>query len=90
MNRLREIRKAKGISQAQLFGMTKIWPSSIGFIERNFWDPSFDVKRRLAKALRVRVADLFPDDGSIRAKNNMIDKKFNRGKTNGKQTRGSL
>ncbi len=60
-NRLREIRKAKGISQAQLFGMTKIWPSSIGFIERNFWDPGLDVKRRLARALRVRIVDLFPD-----------------------------
>ena len=61
-NRLREIRVKKGISQAELFGRSGLWPSAVSFIERGFWNPRPEVKRRLARALHVKVTDLFPED----------------------------
>jgi len=61
-NFLKKIRSEKGISQYELFSRSGVWPSVISFVERSFWNPRPDIKRRLAKGLRVKVGDIFPDD----------------------------
>lgn len=60
MNRVKEYRKAKGITQEELgirCGTTK---SYICEIERNGKTPNVYLAQKLAKELRVSVAKLFP------------------------------
>jgi transcriptional regulator with XRE-family HTH domain len=60
MNRLREIRVVKRITQFQLRLITGIHQSRTSLIENNFIEPRGDEKQRLAKALGVSVEEIFP------------------------------
>lgn len=60
MNRLRDIRKAKGFSQLKLALMTGIPPSEISRIENGWLKPYPGWRKRLARALGTTEAELFP------------------------------
>jgi transcriptional regulator with XRE-family HTH domain len=61
MNRLREFRVVRQITQFQLRLQTGIHQSKISFIENGLISPREDEKKKLAKALGVRVAEIFPE-----------------------------
>ncbi|MBL0273594.1 MAG: helix-turn-helix transcriptional regulator [Chitinophagaceae bacterium] len=58
-NRLRELRKAKGISQEALAGETGFELSQIGRIERGEINTSISHVASIAKALKVKPEELF-------------------------------
>ncbi len=58
MNKLIALRKKKGLSQRGLAKRSGITNVTIARIETGVYDPRLSTLRRLAKALRVRVADL--------------------------------
>jgi transcriptional regulator with XRE-family HTH domain len=56
---IRQLREARGMSQAQLALKAKITPAYVALIELGQrTNPSLDVVRRLARALRVPLKDL--------------------------------
>ena len=57
--RLRELRKAKGISQEQLAGETGFEVSQIGRIERGEINTSISHVAAIAKALKIKSEELF-------------------------------
>jgi transcriptional regulator with XRE-family HTH domain len=59
MNRLREIRVVKRITQFQLRLSTGIHQSKISLIENGLVEPREDEKQRLAKALHVRPEEIW-------------------------------
>ena len=59
--RIRELRTERGLSQEALADRAKIGRSYMSGIERGVRNCSTLHVVRLAKALRVRVADLFPE-----------------------------
>lgn len=63
MNRLREIRVVKRISQFQLRLQTGIHQSKISLLENGLIPPREDEKLRLAKALHVPAEKIFPQEG---------------------------
>ena len=65
LNRLREIRKEKGLSQLRLAFMTNIAPNEISRIENGWIKPYPGWRKRFSRALGVSEAELFPDNGSI-------------------------
>ena len=64
MNRLAEFRKLRGISQLNLSRMVNISPSDLSRIENNKLVPFPGWKRRLARALKGKVSEIFPDEQS--------------------------
>lgn len=60
MNRVREIRVVKRITQFQLRLNTGIHQSKISMIENGLVEPREDEKQRLTKALHVKSEELFP------------------------------
>jgi len=60
MNRLKQIRMKKGVSQIALFARTGIWPSIISYIERQYLPASEEQQEKLAAALSVKKSRLFP------------------------------
>ena len=63
MNKLRETRVVKRITQFQLRISTGIHQSKISMIENGLVQPRGDEKKRLARALGVQVGELFPIEG---------------------------
>jgi len=61
-NKLKEARFFAGKSQPKLWLETGIHYSVISRIECGYIEPTAEQKKKLAKALRVKVADLFPDE----------------------------
>ena len=61
MNRLREIRVIKRITQFQLRLSTGIHQSKISLIESGLIEPREDEKRRIAKASRVRPEEIWSE-----------------------------
>lgn len=61
MNKLRQIRKERGLSQLDLAFMTEIGPSEISRIENGWLRPYPGWRRRLALALSATEAELFPE-----------------------------
>lgn len=59
MNKLREIRVVKRITQFQLRLSTGIHQSKISMIENGLVEPRDDEKQRLAKALYVRPEEIW-------------------------------
>lgn len=59
--RLVALRKAAGLSQAELAKLVRVSPKSIGYWETSAIPPRSDVLPRLAKALGVRVEDILGD-----------------------------
>lgn len=58
-NRLREARSAAGLTQAQLAIRTSVSRKTINTIENRVFVPSTLVSLLLARALNLRVEDLF-------------------------------
>lgn len=59
MNKLREIRVVKRITQFQLRLATGIHQSKISMIENGLVEPREDEKQRLAKALHARPEEIW-------------------------------
>jgi transcriptional regulator with XRE-family HTH domain len=61
MNRVREVREAKGISLSTLSTLARIAPGDLSLVERNM-HPAYPAWRgRLAAALETAAGDLFPE-----------------------------
>jgi len=60
-NRVGEIRKSRGLSQLQLGYLTGIQPPEISRIENGRIVPYPGWRKRLARALQVSEAELFPE-----------------------------
>ena len=58
---LREIRFYRGFSQYDITLRTGIPQSKISLIERGYVQPGDDEKERIAKALKCRVGEVFPE-----------------------------
>ncbi|CAM3765884.1 helix-turn-helix transcriptional regulator [Cohnella lubricantis] len=58
-NRIRELRKAKKLSQEDLADMCNVSRQTINAIENNKYDPSLLLAFSLAKVLKVTVDELF-------------------------------
>lgn len=63
VNRVREIRESRGLSQVALAAAASLTRQSVGAIEAGRATPAVDVALRLARALDCRVEDLFQDPG---------------------------
>jgi transcriptional regulator with XRE-family HTH domain len=63
MNKLRETKVVKRITQFQLRIATGIHQSKISMIENGLVDPREDEKEKLAKALGVAVKEIFREKG---------------------------
>ncbi len=61
MNNLKEIRTRKGLSQLSLAKLTDIAPADISRIENGWLKPYSGWRKRLADALGVSEAELFPE-----------------------------
>jgi len=61
MNNLKKVRTEKGFSQLTLAKLTNIAPTDISRIENGWLRPYSGWRKRLAKALGVTEADLFPE-----------------------------
>ena len=64
MNKLREIRKARGLSQLRLSFLTGIPPSDISRIENGWTRPYPGWRGRLARALGATEHEIFPNGGA--------------------------
>ena len=60
MNRLKEVRKERGLSQLRLAMVTGISPWDISRIENGWIKPYPGWRKRLARALGTMEAELFP------------------------------
>lgn len=58
-NRIREMRKARGLSQEDLASGCDVSRQTINAIENNKYDPSLLLAFRLAEQLHCRVDELF-------------------------------
>ena len=68
-SRLKEVRNAKGMAVYGLAAAAGSSPATVVFIERYGHNPRLDTKQRLARALGVDVADIWPNEkeGSVEA-----------------------
>src|SRR5574340_991782 len=57
--RVREVRRTRGLSQEQLAERAEIATNYLSSIERGLENPTFDMLVRLARALKVDLVDLF-------------------------------
>jgi transcriptional regulator with XRE-family HTH domain len=62
MSKLADIRAKRGFSQRQLAKTAKINFVTIARIESGIFDPRLSTLRALAKALKVKVADLIDEE----------------------------
>jgi DNA-binding XRE family transcriptional regulator len=60
-NNLRSLRQAKGLAQYGLAALARVSPTTIQAAEKWGYLPSRAVRQRLASALGVRPADIWPD-----------------------------
>ena len=66
MNKVREVREEKGISQVELARRIHIHPSNLSSIENERVTPWPKAKRSLARVLKTTIAELFPSNGKER------------------------
>jgi len=60
MERIRQLRKERGLSQAKLAVMADMDPATLNRLERGAGNPNLKTLERVADALGVEVADFFP------------------------------
>jgi transcriptional regulator with XRE-family HTH domain len=60
MERIRQLRKERGLSQAKLAVMADMDPATLNRLERGTGNPNLKTLERVAGALGVEVVDLFP------------------------------
>ncbi|WP_209810075.1 helix-turn-helix transcriptional regulator [Ammoniphilus resinae] len=58
-NNIRELRESNGWSQGELAERCNVTRQTINAIENNKYDPTLQLAFRLAKALKVKVDELF-------------------------------
>jgi transcriptional regulator with XRE-family HTH domain len=63
--RLRELRLARGMSQAELAGQADVTTNYISRLEGGGAAPGIDLVARLAQALGVAIADLLPGEEAV-------------------------
>jgi len=61
MNKIKETRFKKNITQIELYKRTGIWTSRLSLIENGYINISGNEKAKLAKALGVKKEWLFPE-----------------------------
>lgn len=59
LNKIRELRKALGISQEELAKKCGVSRQTVNAIENNKYDPTLTLAFRLAQELQTRVDELF-------------------------------
>ena len=64
-NKLKEIRNQRGLSQLRLSFRTGIPPGDISRIENDWLRPYPGWRKRLARALGITEAKLFPDEKRV-------------------------
>lgn len=64
MNKLRELRFLKGLTQIELEKRTGVHRTSISPIENGYVEPSPEQKKKLAEALDVDIVDIWPQTSS--------------------------
>ena len=57
--KIKELRLEQGITQEKLAEMIDVDRSYMGFIERGERNPTLEKMRKIAKALKVNVKDIF-------------------------------
>lgn len=65
---LEEIRKQKGLSRRELADKSGVYEQTISFLESGINNPNFakiDTLIKLAKALKCKVRDFYPDTKDI-------------------------
>ena len=60
-NRLREVRRAQGLALWGLAARAKASPAMLSAVEHHGYVPSAPVRERIATALGVAVADIWPN-----------------------------
>jgi len=66
MNKVREVREEKGISQTELSRRTRIGSPNLSAIEHGKLTPWPKARRALARVLKTPMAELFPSNGEER------------------------
>jgi len=64
LNKLRELRFLKGLTQIELEKRTGVHRTSISPIENGYVEPSPEQKKKLAEALDVDIVDIWPQTSS--------------------------
>lgn len=64
-DRIRAIRKAKGLTQQQLAELSNLDDAYIGSLERGERNFSIDTLEKVIMALKIHAADLFPNDSEL-------------------------
>jgi DNA-binding XRE family transcriptional regulator len=59
-NHLKQVRQACGLALYGLAARAKVSPTTLSAIERWDYHPRSDVRERIARALGVRVTDIWP------------------------------
>jgi transcriptional regulator with XRE-family HTH domain len=74
--RIRELRKAKGLTQEKLAEDAQLDYTSIGAIERGVFNPSIESALRIAKALKIEINDLIltPEKIAVTEKEILIER----------------
>jgi putative transcriptional regulator len=65
INRLRELRTERGWQQAKLAVIAGVSPATVGNIERYGYPASPKLRARIAKALHVKVEDIWPREEAV-------------------------
>lgn len=58
-NRLRELRKEKGINQEELADILEVTRQTIGSLENGRYDPSINLAFKIAKYFNLQIEDIF-------------------------------
>ena len=70
--RVKELRKAKGMTQEQIAALINIEPPNVSKMESGLHFPQADKIEKIAKALDVNISELF-NFGHIQKKEELID-----------------
>jgi len=63
-NRVRELRAARGLTQAQLAEALRVSRQTVNAIETGKYDPSLPLAFRIARLFALPIEELFLDEGS--------------------------
>ena len=58
-NRLRELRKERGINQEELADILEVTRQTIGSLENGRYDPSINLAFKIAKFFNMSIEDIF-------------------------------
>ncbi|QQK06882.1 helix-turn-helix transcriptional regulator [Miniphocaeibacter halophilus] len=62
-NRLRELRKERGINQEELAEALEVTRQTIGSLENGRYDPSINLAFKIAKYFNMQIEDIFIYEG---------------------------